>query len=317
MRTTTALFAVLLCPALFAQDYLPLGDGNYWTYRSDRASQSFTITVGTPYQFNDQVYYSVKGYGVANGFLRSTAEGDLLQVDMEAGTESPVTIFAPGKQWESPLSGCQQTGEASAKRGGYAGPAGIFASAVTVTYGPGACSDAGFTEETYVENVGLVRRVVSTLAGPVQYDLVAARVGKFTFSADPSVIVRLSVPENSLQRQTAVEALHLRAVLHVGAISALSVKVRFPTSQRYDLVLRNAAGEVVYRWSDGKAFLDVVGEEFVGGGPKAYQIEDAIDAAAAANLADGIYTLEAWLTTGDGPKFSSTVSVELNTRQTP
>lgn len=313
MRTTTALFAVLLCPCLFAQEYLPLGDGNYWTYRSDKSSESFTISVGTPYQFNGEVYYSVKGYGVERSFLRRTAEGNLVQVDMEAGTESPVTLFEPGKPWESPLSGCKQSGEASAKRGGYAGPVGIFATAQTVSYGPGACADAGFTEETYIENIGLVRRVVNTLAGPVQFDLVSARVGKFTFSAGPSVIVRVSVPENSFQRKTAAEALPLRAILHVDTVSALGVNVRFPTSQRYEMVLRNPAGEVVYRWSDGKAFLDVVGEETIGG-RRSYLIEGEIDAAAAAGLEDGLYTVEAWLTTGDGPKFASAATVELYTR---
>ncbi|MBN9663110.1 MAG: hypothetical protein J0H49_33230 [Acidobacteria bacterium] len=313
MRTTTALFAVLLCPSVFAQDYLPLGDGNYWTYRSDKSSETFTISVGTPHQFNGEVYYSVKGYGVARNFLRRTAEGNLVQVDMEAGTESPVTLFDPGKQWESPLSGCKQTAEAPAKRGEYAGPVGIFPAAQTVSYGPGACADAGFQEETYLENIGLVRRVVNTLAGPVQYDLVSARVGKFTFSAGPSVIVRVSVPENSFQRRTAAEALHLQAVLQIDAVSALGVRVQFPTSQRYDMVLRNPSGAVVYRWSEGKAFLDVVGEETVGG-PKSYLIEGEIDAATAAGLDDGLYTVEAWLATGEGPKFASSATVELYTR---
>lgn len=313
MRTITALFAVLLCPSIFAQDYLPLGDGNYWTYRSDKSSETFTISVGTPYQFNGEVYYSVKGYGAGRNFLRRTAEGNLVQVDMETGIESPVTTFEPGRQWESPLSGCKQIGEASAKRGEYAGPAGLFASAQVVSYGPGACADSGFLDETYVENLGLVRRVVNTLAGPAQYELVSARVGKFTFSAGPSVIVRVSVPENSFQRKIAAEALHVRAVLHIDAVGALGVKVQFPTSQRYEMVVRNPAGTIVYRWSDGKAFTDIVGEETVGS-RRSYVIEGEIDASAAAGLEDGLYTVEAWLTTGDGPKFASSATVELYTR---
>ncbi len=313
MRITTALFAVLLCPALFAQDYFPLGDGNYWTYRSDKSAETFTIAVGTPHQMNDQFYYSVKGYGVARSFLRRTAEGNLVQVDLETGAESPVTTFEPGKQWESPLSGCQQSGEASPKRSEYAGPAGIFPAAQTVNYGPGACADAGFAEETYIENIGLVRRVVHTLAGPVQYDLVSARVGKLTFSAGPSVVVRVSVPENSLQRKTAAEALRLQACLHIDTVSSIGVAVRFPTSQRYEMVFRNPAGAVVYRWSDGKGFTDAVGEETIGG-RRSYLIEGEIDAAAAAGLEDGMYTIEAWLTTGDGPKFASSATVELYTR---
>ncbi|MGC4053345.1 MAG: BsuPI-related putative proteinase inhibitor [Paludibaculum sp.] len=121
------------------------------------------------------------------------------------------------------------------------------------------------------------------------------------------------MPGNSFQRAIAAEALHLHAVLQVDAVSALGVKVQFPTSQRYDLVLRNPSGAIVYRWSEGKAFLDVVGEETVGG-PKSYLIEGEIDAATAAGLEDGFYTVEAWLATGEGPKFASSAMVELYTR---
>ncbi|WP_321473626.1 BsuPI-related putative proteinase inhibitor [uncultured Paludibaculum sp.] len=315
MRTTTALFAVLLCPSLFAQDYLPLGDGNYWTYQSDRSAATFTISAGTPFVINDQVYYSLKGYGTAKALVRRTAEGNLVQIDMETGVESPVTIFEPGKPWTSPLSGCQQTAETSAKRGEFANPAGLFTSALKVNYEPGGCSDAGFTEETYIENIGLVRRVVNTLAGPVQYDLVAARVGQFTFHAGPSIVTTVSVPENVLQRKTAAEAFHLEAILHIETISAMGVDVTFPTSQRCDMVLRNSTGEIVYRWSDGKVFTEVVAKESVGG-RRSFAMDGVIDAATSAGLQDGIYTLEAWLTTGDGPKFASSAAMELYTRQT-
>lgn len=290
-----------------------MADGNSWTYQSDPSAATFTIRVGTPFVINGFVYYSVKGYSVESALVRRTEEGNLVQLDMETGVETPLTIFDPEKQWDSPLSDCRQGAETSAKRGDFAGPAGIFPGAVTVNYQPGACADAGFASETYVDHIGLVRRTVNTFAGPVEYNLVAARVGKFTFRADPSVLTRLSIPLNAIQRDIVGEALPLHAVLTVESISGHSVPVTFPTSQRYDLVMRNPAGEIVYRWSHGKVFAEEVSEMSLG--RSEFPIEGEIDAATAAGLADGMYTLEASITNGEGPKFAASATVELYTNQ--
>ncbi|WP_321473624.1 BsuPI-related putative proteinase inhibitor [uncultured Paludibaculum sp.] len=312
MRTITALFAVLLCPSLFAQAYLPLGIGNYWVYQSEKSSETITISVGYPTILNGKVYYSVKGYGVEPMIVRRTDEGNLVQVDVETGVESTVAIFEPGRQWESPLSECSQLAESTARSGEFVGLAGTFGATLTVNYTPGSCADAGYTEEIYAQNIGLLRRVVNTFAGPVQYDLVAARVGKFTFAVAPTMVVRLSIPENALQRSTAAETLRLQAVLRLDPMQSLRVRVVFPSSQRYEMVLRNQEGEVVYRWSDGKAFTQEMSEEFIFD-PKVYEINGEIDAAMAAGLADGFYSVEAWLTTTEGPKFASATGLLLTT----
>ena len=76
------------------------------------------------------------------------------------------------------------------------------------------------------------------------------------------------------------------------------------------MVLKNPAGEVVYRWSVGKVFAEGETSESLGG-PKEYEMEGEIDGA---GLADGIYTVVAWFTTADGPKFVATGQVEIFTQ---
>lgn len=308
MRASTALFAVLACSSLFAQDYLPLGDGNYWTYRS--GSSTFTITVGTPYFINNLVYYSVKGYGTGNMLVRRTDEGNLVQLDEETGVETPVTIFEPGKSWTSPLSGCMQSAETAAKRGEFAGPAGIFVGVLTVNYTGGGCADAGFVSDVYSDNIGMLRRTVLTFAGPMEYDLVAARVGKFTFRADPDMVTHLTVPEVSIARDSMTSPFPVQAVLSVDSVNAYGVTVKFPTAQRTDFVIRATGGQVVYKWSDGQVFAEVEGEEQLGG-RREFVMDGLVETA---GLEDGMYTIEAWFTTVDGPKLAASTMVQLYTR---
>jgi hypothetical protein len=42
------------------------------------------------------------------------------------------------------------------------------------------------------------------------------------------------------------------------------VELRFPTAQRFDLVLRDPQWRALYQWSDGRVFAQVLGAERVG-----------------------------------------------------
>lgn len=50
----------------------------------------------------------------------------------------------------------------------------------------------------------------------------------------------------------------VRFGLHVTNTSDRPIEFTFPTSQRYEFVVRNEAGEEVWRWSEGMAFLQAV-----------------------------------------------------------
>jgi hypothetical protein len=90
------------------------------------------------------------------------------------------------------------------------------------------------------------------------------------------------------------------ATLEVFNHNRITAEFWFGSSQRFDFIVRDAAGNEVYRWSRGKAFLQVVGIERIAGGQKLlYVIRiPLIDQRSngIAPLRPGRYTLEGILT---------------------
>jgi len=79
------------------------------------------------------------------------------------------------------------------------------------------------------------------------------------------------------------------------------IALTFPTTQRYDFDIRDANGNIVYRWSDGQAFGQIVITENFGPGEKDYGVRVALAGADKNPLPAGRYTAEAYLT-NTGPK---------------
>lgn len=64
------------------------------------------------------------------------------------------------------------------------------------------------------------------------------------------------------------------------------VELRFLTAQRYDVLIRDAQGRQVWRWSDGQMFAQVLGQESIEPGRKiAYRVT------VRERLAPGSYTV--------------------------
>lgn len=77
----------------------------------------------------------------------------------------------------------------------------------------------------------------------------------------------------------------------------------FRDSQRYDLTVRDEAGEEVWRWSDGKAFLQALGSEGLGPDRPLLPYEVTCEH----ELEPGAYTV-----TGEIPAMSGKLSASLS-----
>lgn len=74
------------------------------------------------------------------------------------------------------------------------------------------------------------------------------------------------------------------------------VHLQFVTSQRFDVIVQDARGAEVWRWSTDKMFLQVLGEERVKpAGSLVYR------ARVPGSLARGAYTATGVITAADGP----------------
>jgi hypothetical protein len=175
----------------------------------------------------------------------------------------------------------------------YQGPAENYnRSALRLDYRSFACADAGVELELYAENVGMLQRVSTTIAGPVTYDLVRASVGSLIVSERPGVSFSVNL------RQLTDRVI---ANLHLDVSGGNPVRLVFPTSQEYEVVLRDSSGNQIWRWSDGFAFAQAFHQKTVS------HLTYSVDIPLIQNgrgLPAGTYLVEAWLTT-EPRRFSS------------
>ena len=300
MRTRFVLGLAVLIPSAWAADYFPLRQGNVWAYRNTATGEQVTVSVGTPVMMNDREYYSLRGYAARPVLVRRNGDKELLQVDEDTGREQVLTSFVPsqGGWWDAPLRGCAEMGQTFDKGVAHDGPAGPFHGVLEIYYQAIACADFGSEVEQYASNIGMVRRVTNTIAGPQTYDLVYARVGSIQIDVTPHAAFSVS-----FQR---IWPPDFTAILRLRTTSPDPLKLHFASAQEFEGVLRDEAGNVVWKWSDGKVFDATEHDATVNGDwAVPIQIPGSV-------LPAGSYTLHAWLTTaGPSPAFSATVPVTI------
>jgi hypothetical protein len=286
-----------LASALPAAEALPLDMGNYWIYRDERSGESFEIRVGQPLWLqNGRIYHQLRGYSSERVFARIDERGNLVVLNDETGTESLLTGFAENAEtwWHAPNRECSQEGQTQERRVSYEGPGGRWRQAIDIRYRSANCADAGATAEIFAPNIGMLRRTVTTIAGPKTFDLVYAHIGNQIIETRDRARFSVSVDQP-------VGKDELQVTLRVDLGFTPFIKLFFPTSQTFDVALRNSSGGIVWSWSDGKVFATAMREQLIGN----VWTETVIIPKPAGDLTD--FTIEGWLTTAPGePKFAAT-----------
>ncbi|MDX2154448.1 MAG: BsuPI-related putative proteinase inhibitor [Bryobacteraceae bacterium] len=301
------LLLFLFAAATYAQaDYLPLEPGNFWQYRADRFGATFTVRVGAPALIDNKVYHRLTGYVEQPLWVRHESD-TLYYRDEERQQDVPLTVFTPrtGGWFEAPFRGCPSEGQAQERTVFYSGPAGRLENALQVLYRSFGCADTGTLLEIYRPSVGMLRRDMQTIAGPVAYNLVAARIGKMQLNADAGAGFRVSVTPSTTQPGV------LTALLRLTLDTEVPLAADKPVGMDYDLELKTAAGESVWRWSADKVFPAAIERVMLGPGEVSYQVEVPMNDRDGSPLRAGRYTLEAWLTVGlERVLYSSAVAFE-------
>ncbi len=296
------LFAASLSAA--GPSFFPLDTGNEWTYRHTESGASFTVRVGLPVLIDEKVYYMLSGYAGQRLLVREGPEGSLQYRDEDYARDVLLTSFEPfeGGWFDAPFRPCEQLGQVRERRVPYSGPAGEYQNALMTVYRSIACADAGVIEELYAENIGMMSRVVQSIAGPQRFDLVSARVGKMTLGVEPSGVFSVTVNRPAPADLTATAILRLKMV---GRLA-----VRQPTPQEYDVLLRDSSGRVLWRWSEGRVFPPVIVDTTFEG-ERAWRVEIPLRILELPLPAES-YTVEAWLTTGEErPQFAAAAPLNL------
>lgn len=310
MIRSITLGLLLAAGVVHAGGYFPLAPGNRWTYRAD-TGETFSITVGLSpiVTRHGLVYHKVEGYASAPLFIRHGENGALYWLNEEKDREELLTDFRPlqGAYYKTPIAApCEQEGQPQERpvavtSGGYE-----FTQAREIRYRVLNCADTGIASELYLENIGLVRRVNHTIAGPRVFDLVSAKIGPLLFSERPGVSFRMEMPSSVVERASAGDPAETELTLRLTVDRLEPAALKWRSSQRFDILVRDARGEVVYVWSADKAFLAVVSEELALNNE--YSVPLRLD------LRDGRYQVEAWLTTDSRAReFAGAVSLSILT----
>lgn len=302
------LTASLTLPA--ASTYFPLQQGNEWTYRDSVSATTFKIQVGLPVMHHGNAYYRVTGYAPGPLYLRSAPDGSVYFFDDDNDREILLTSFEPVERawYDTMLGGCIQGYQPQSQTVAFEGPNSYFPAALDVRYRSYSCADQGIEREFYVDNVGLVRRTVTTFAGPRTFDLVHARIGSLTFRGEPDTDFRVSL-DRTLVEPKGAETPTVRVTMRLSSYRTPMLTLHFASSQRYDIQLRNAAGQVVYRWSDDVAYAQIIGDQ-VFAGELSFEQLIPLHVRGGEQLPAGEYRVEAWLDTPNR-EFAGAAMVEL------
>ncbi|MEO8592546.1 MAG: BsuPI-related putative proteinase inhibitor [Candidatus Solibacter sp.] len=293
MISTRLLTAIaVLAGVASGADFFPLATGNTWTYKDAKFGQTLTVRVGLPFLINDKVYYSLRGYTDTQLLVRKDERGQLVYLDEDRQQDLLLTFFEPFENWwESPGRTCAQWGLTSGKRGQHEGPAGSFPDVLEVRYRTFTCADAGTQLEQFAENIGMVRRVEQSFTGPRTLDLVSARVGKLRLDTAPTGQFRVTA-----------EPVGDQLAITLALETPEALKLQFGSGQEYDVAVRDEQGNVVWRWSNDKAFTQALHERVVSG---LWLI--AVNAPLPQSKS---YTVQGWLTTlGDAPYFAAAIAL--------
>ena len=295
-----------------ARDWLsffPLEAGNEWIY-SD-GTVSFTVKVQSAAQeANGMKYFEVAGYFPEDPTkVRKLRRGPLGQIlEYNPGGDDFLWYrfenvrgawrFDAGSDIHC-ISGSRiSVGDVGAK---VEVPAGIFERTMRLDFAS-SCMDAGIANEYFADGIGLVQRVLHTIAGPRIFQLVSASVGPailpaasygIEVSADRPVYYNNLMPPVSNPWPTAKVRLIVRNQ------TEWPVEFAFPTSQRFDFIVRDRSGKEVLRWSDGKVFLQVAGREILLKGLRSYAADIVLKGRDGKPLPAGYYTLVGYLATQD------------------
>lgn len=321
----TALFCFLPWAFAVHPDYFPLEPGNQWIYRSSGrvGTTTWTLEVVQTEIVDGKVYSRLRGltgFTGSEALVRMEEDGTLYVRALEKGAAEEVwaAFGAPERvpYWTA-IDPCNRQAQIESRSARYTGPVGEFDRALRIAYLPAGCADAGLTEEVFLPYVGLLRRTMTTIAGPLSYDLIYAAMGGVTFVAEREVSFRLSLDRAVYYADLMPPVDPRRSVPEMTARLTLRnthpepIPLHFSNGQSYDLVLRTEEGREVYRWSEGKGFIEVMRQESLAPGERNYVVLAPLGDREGKPLPEGRYIAEAWLTTMGPRLYSATVGFEI------
>lgn len=294
------LFAALFAASslLPGADALPLAVGNELTLKS-ASGQLLQVRVDRILLLKDnETYLPITGYRAQNAWLRRDTNGELQWLNLDTDVPELITRFDPERgTYTTNLEACAQHAAVDRKRTTWR-----QFDALRIEYS-GGCPDNAISEELYVENLALVRRVVSTFAGPVTYDLVTAKIWSLIYGEQAGTLFDVALPSGTLKSNEGV--VRTRVTLRLTTRNTEPIRLFYSDGQQYEFRLINPAGEVVWLWSKDLVFTAAASEELVL--DRRWEQDLVIK-----SVAPGLYLLEGSLTHAGPHRFATSTTVRID-----
>ncbi|MFN0102460.1 MAG: BsuPI-related putative proteinase inhibitor [Bryobacteraceae bacterium] len=252
-RTFISSFLLAAVAALGqVPDYFPLEVGNVWIYRAQGApprpgDDTVTIEVTRADNFKGATYYLVTETRRRSYWLRNDGTGRIYQFDEVRGEERLWYDFSrqTGDTYATAAPSCCGEVHVANTKASKQVALGDFDKAFYQHTYPGVFQ-VGITEEDFLPYVGLVFRSENT-GGPSfrSLDLTYAKISGVT-------VLNASGLGFGVARAKDYARIFLNN--NTGA----PLRIVFRSGQTFELILLDAEGKTLYRWSDGLAFTQAL-----------------------------------------------------------
>jgi hypothetical protein len=288
-------------------DFFPLEAGNQWTYGNGLNTFTVKVLRGIR-EMNGTDYFEISEY-----FQNDPSKTHKIR----RGPDNQILEYNPGGEdflWyrfghsRTPWN-LQTAGEVSCVTGSrvsvgrrkeIAGlPAGMPGRTLRFDFSA-PCADAGISAEYFVRGIGLVQRAMTTIAGARAFKLVSAQVGSLSFPSAPyGIQISMDRPVYTNNRMPPIVTPWptARVALVIQNNSESPVTFQFSTAQRFDFAVLETSGKEISRWSEGRTFAQVLGQEVLRDGSLVYAAEIQLKTRDGKPLPPGFYALTGRLTT--------------------
>lgn len=244
--------SLLLSSAAFAQDYFPLDVGNVWVYKTRGVpprigEDTITVEVRKAEVLNGVLYFQLVDYRSGAYWVRNDGAGRIVQLDEKTGEEKLWYDFTKqkGEVYVSSLPACCGRARVVDRAASKETALGKFENALLQLDYPGVFQ-VGITEEDFLPYVGLIFRSENT-GGPSMrsQELVYARLSGVTVLNASGIGFGVTRGEGYVR-------------LSLNNNTGKPMRIVFSSGQTLDVIVRDAKGGEVYRWSEGKVFTQAL-----------------------------------------------------------
>ncbi|TQV88394.1 BsuPI-related putative proteinase inhibitor [Aliikangiella coralliicola] len=252
-KSLVAFVAATASFASWSNDYVPHNESDYSTFKNSY-NQTTTLEVKEQYGSHWKKYSNY--LGKESQWIWSSQNSQQVYWFSDSGVAELLVDFDDpvGTEYQVSIDACSDTAKLVNKRSLLSTPAGHFSDVSMLTFS-GACADAGLLNAWFVPKVGLVQWQEQSIAGPVTFSLVDAKINGIQYPVMRGLQISSQMESGSFNLN---KKDRVAAFIDLTNPTSNAFDLTFNSGQRFDIELYNEHGEMVNCWSDNRVFIQMM-----------------------------------------------------------